>query len=47
MREQALRETTKRWMALNLSVDREGADWVTEPKGAIKKVNLTFVAKFL
>ena len=47
MRKQALRETTKRWMALHLSVDGEGADWVTEPKGAIKKANLTFVAKFL
>ena len=47
MREPALRETTKRWMALHLSVDGEGADWVTKPKGAIKKVNLTFVAKFL
>ena len=34
-------------MALHLSVDGEGADWVTEPKGAIKKANLTFVAKFL
>ena len=33
LREQALRETTKRWMALHLSVDGEGADWVTEPKG--------------
>ena len=47
MREQALRETTKRWMALHLSVDGEGADWVTEPKGAIKKANLTFTTKFL
>ena len=47
MREVALRETTKRWMALHLSVDGEGADWVTEPKGAIKKANLTFTAKFL
>lgn len=47
LREQALRETTKRWMALHLSVDGEGADWVTEPKGAIKKANLTFFAKFL
>ena len=35
------------WMALHLSVDGEGADWVTEPKGAIKKANLTFTAKFL
>ena len=34
-------------MALHLSVDREGADWVTGPKGAIKKANLTFTAKFL
>ena len=47
MREQALRETTKRWMALHLSVDREGTYWVTEPKGPIKKANLTFVTKFL
>ena len=42
-----MRETTKRWMALHLSVDGEGADWVTKTKGAIKKANLTFVAKFL
>ena len=35
------------WMALHLSVDGKGADWVTEPKGAIKKANLTFIAKFL
>ena len=34
-------------MALHLFVDEEGADWVTEPMGAIKKVNLTFTAKFL
>ena len=34
-------------MALQLSVDGEGADWVTEPKGDIKKANLTFTAKFL
>ena len=47
LHEPALRETTKRWMALHLSVDGEGADWVTEPKGAIKKANLTFTAKFL
>ena len=32
---------------MHLSVDREGADWVTEPKGAIKKANLTFMEKFL
>ncbi|TMW82757.1 hypothetical protein EJD97_005030, partial [Solanum chilense] len=46
-REPSLRETTKRWMALHLSVDGEGADWVTEPKGAIQKANLTLTAKFL
>ena len=34
-------------MDLHLSVDGEGADWVTEPKGAIKKANLTFTAMFL
>ena len=34
-------------MALHLSVDGEGADWVTEPNGAIKKANLTLTAKFL
>ena len=45
--EPSLRETTNRWMALHLSVDGEGADWVPEPKGAINKANLTFTAKFL
>ena len=34
-------------MALHLSVDGEGAYWVNEPKGAIKKANLTFTANFL
>ena len=34
-------------MALHLSVDGESADWVTEPKGAIKKANLTFTTKLL
>ena len=34
-------------MALHLSLDGEGADWVTELKGSIKKANLTFTAKFL
>ena len=42
-----MKETTKRWMNLYFSVDEEGADWVTEPKGAIKKANLTFTEKFL
>ena len=30
-----------------MSIDREGADWVTQPKGATKKANLIFTAKFL
>ena len=47
LREQSLRETTKRWMALHLSVDGESAGRVTEPKGAIKKANLTFTVKFV
>ena len=47
LREPALRETTKRWMAQHLSVDGEGAYWVTEPKGDIKKANLMFIAMFL
>ena len=34
-------------MVLHLFVDVEGADWITEMKGAIKKDNLTFTAKFL
>ena len=29
-----------------LSIDDEGADWVLDPRGLIKKVNLTFAAKF-
>ena len=34
-------------MALHLSVDGEGADWVTKAKEAIKKANLTFTAMLL
>ena len=34
-------------MALHLLVDGEDTNWVSEPKGAIKKANLTFTAKFL
>ena len=30
-----------------MSIDGEGVDRVTDPKGAIKKANLTFTAKFL
>ena len=42
-----MRETTKRWIAQNLSVDGEAADGVLEPKCSIKKVNLTFTTKLL
>ena len=35
LHEPAVRETTKRWMALHSSVDGEGANWVTESQGAI------------
>ena len=47
MRDPSLRETTKKWIALLFSVDVEGADWVTEPKGSIKNAHLTFTSKFL
>ena len=47
LHEPTLRETTKSWMTLHLSSNGEGADWVTEPKGVIRKANLTFMAKFL
>ena len=47
LREPWLRESTKWWMSLHLSVDGEGVDCVIEPKGAIKKSNLTFTAMFL
>ena len=32
---------------MHLSIDGEGADWVTESKEAINKANLTFTTKFL
>ena len=47
LHELELRETTKRWLAQYLSIDGEAVEWVLEPKGAIKKANLTFTAKFL
>ena len=34
-------------MDLHLSIDGEATDWIMEPKGAIKKANLTFTTKFL
>ena len=44
-RERVLTETTKRWIAQNISVDGEGVDWVLDPKRGLKKSNLTFMAK--
>ena len=46
-REPSLRENTKRCMALHFSIDGEVVNSVTEPKGAIRKANLTFKTKFL
>ena len=46
-REPNMRETTKWYITHHLSVDGEAADWVLEPKGSIKKANLTFTTKFL
>ena len=46
-RERVMRETTYKCIAQNISVDGEGVDWVLEPEGCIKKVNLTFTDKFL
>ena len=45
-RDRYLRETTKRWIAQQISVDDEGADWVMDSRNLIKKSNLTFAAKF-
>ena len=42
-----LRGTIKRWIAQQTSVDGEGADWVRDPRGVIKKANLTCTAKFI
>ena len=32
---------------MHLSIDGEGADWLTKPKGDMRKANLTFTTKFL
>lgn len=40
-------ETTKRWISQHLCVDGEAVDWVLEPKGSIKKDNLSFTYNFL
>ena len=47
LHETSLRDTTMRWMALHLSIDGEISNWVTKPKGAIKKANMTFTTMFL
>ena len=36
----------KRWIAQQLSINGEGADWVLDPKVFIRKANLTFTSKF-
>lgn len=40
------REAGKRWPSQHLSTDGEGADWVLDPRGMIKKADLPFTAKF-
>ena len=47
MRDRDLRESTKRWIAQQISIDGEGEDWVMDPRGLIKKANVTFAAKFI
>lgn len=42
-----LRETTTMWIAQHITVDREGVDWVLEPRSLIKKDNLRFAAMFI
>ena len=39
LRETSLRKTTKRWMALHLSIDGEGANLVTQPKGSNRRLS--------
>lgn len=46
-RDKDLRESTKRWIAQHISVDRDGADWVLDPRGLNNNSNLTFAAKFI
>ena len=46
MHELELRKTTTMWISKYLFVNGEAADWIREPKGAIKKANLTFTTKF-
>ena len=46
-RDKNVRETTKRCIPQHLSVDREDAYWVLDPRSVINKANLTFVDTFL
>ena len=40
------RESTTRRIAQKLSIDSERAQWVLDPRGLIRKANLTFIVKF-
>lgn len=42
-----LRVSTKRWIAHQISIDGEGAYWVMDPRGLIKKDNLIFAANVI
>ena len=46
-RDKNVRETTKRFIPQHISVDREDAYRVLDPRSVINKANLTFVATFL
>lgn len=39
------REAGKRWLSQHLSIDGEGTDWVQDPRGLIKKYNLSVTTK--
>ena len=45
--DKVVKETTKRWIAQHIFVDREGEDLALEPRLLIKKSNLTFATKFI
>ena len=42
-----VRETSRKWIEQHLSLDGEAVYRVLEPKGSIKKSNLTFTSRFL
>ena len=41
-----LRENMKKWLAQHLAIEGESANWVLDPRGLIKKANLTFTTEF-